>query len=76
MSIRKFKGDVAWYVAGRKTPIAYSTTATKDLLEYLFEQYKDLEVVYKNINYDEDAKRIVKLLIDRGFKSVYERSEK
>lgn len=63
MSRRQSKGDVAWYGSNRKKPIAYSTTATRDLVEALFEQYKDLEVVYQNINYDEEAKRIVKLLL-------------
>ena len=71
MSRTKPKGDVAWFIPNRKTPIAYSTKSTKDLLDTLFEQFNDLEEVYRNIRYDEDAKRIVKLYLDKGIKKVF-----
>ena len=70
MSKRKQRGDVAWFVPGRKTPILFSTTATSELLNILFEQYNDLREVYEHIHYDEEAKKIVKSLLDRGITTV------
>lgn len=58
---------VEWTLPNTKRPFAYSTKATSDLIAILYEQHKDLRIVYDEINYDDDAKRIVKHFIDNGF---------
>lgn len=64
--MKKYKGDVAWYLKGKKQPFAYSTHATSDLIAVLYEDYGDIRAVYDNITYDEDAKQICKTYIDNG----------
>lgn len=59
-------GSVAWYLPNKKKPFAYSTKATSDVIALLYEYYKDLRLVYDNINYDDEAKEIVKFYIDNG----------
>lgn len=65
---KRAKGDVAWYLDDKKNsrPIAYSTVATSDLIVMLYEQYRDLRLVYENIHYDADAKRVVAEYLKRG----------
>lgn len=62
--MKKIKGDIKWYLPNTKRPFAYSTKATSDLIAVLYEQYKDLRIVYEQINYDAEAKAIVKKFID------------
>ena len=57
-NMKKCKGDVAWYLEGKKQPFAYSTRATSDLIAVLYEDYGDIRAVYDNITYDKDAKQI------------------
>lgn len=64
--MKKIKGNVEWYLPNSKRPFAYSTKATSDLIAVLYEQYQDLRVVYNQINYDDEAKTIVKKFIDNG----------
>lgn len=64
--MKKIKGDVEWYLPNSKRPFAYSTKVTSDLIAVLYEQYQDLRVVYNQINYDDEAKTIVKKFIDNG----------
>lgn len=61
---------VMWTLPGKKRPFAYSTKATSDLIALLYEQFKDLRIVYDEINYDDDAKKIVKHFIDNGIYQV------
>lgn len=68
--MKKSKGGVAWTVPGRKRPFAYSTKATSDLIVVLYEQFGDLRQVYDAINYDADAKAIVKAYIDKGIYQI------
>lgn len=69
--MRKNKNQsVEWTLPNKKRPFAYSTKATSDLIAILYEQYKDLRVVYNEINYDDEAKNIVKHFIDNGFYQV------
>lgn len=51
--------SVYWYLPNRKKPFAYSTVATRDLIEAILEETHDLEEARRRINYDEDAKRIL-----------------
>lgn len=68
---RKIRGDIEWYLDLKaKKPFAYSTTATRDLIDVLFEEYKDLQIVYDHIHYDSEAKAIVKYYIDHGVKDL------
>ena len=65
--MRKSKGDVQWCVPKRKTPIAYSTKATSDLIAVLAEDYETITDVYNAINYDQDAKDILQKYINLGY---------
>lgn len=67
----KSKGDVHWHIPKRKTPIAYSTSATKHLVDILSHEDKTrtIQDVYNLINYDYEAKEILKIYIDKGYGS-------
>lgn len=67
---RKSKGDVDYYVHGRKKPVAYSTTATSDMLRVLSEEWK-VNVLEMHERLDglvgvEDEKKILDILIKKG----------
>lgn len=51
--------SVYWYLPHRKKPFAYSTVATRDLIETILEKTNNLEEALNQINYDEDAKQIL-----------------
>lgn len=70
MARRKSKGDVSWNIPGRKTPIAYSTKATSDLIAVLAEQGGTIREVQSRVNYDQDAKVVLQAYIDRGYGDV------
>ena len=61
--------DVEWHIPGKKTPIAYSTVATSDLIEALAENNPTATIndLIKEINYDEDAKKVLQQYIDAGY---------
>lgn len=65
--MKKNKGDVEWGVPKRKTPIAYSTKATSDLIVTLSQDYETIADVYNAINYDQDAKDVLQKYIDLGY---------
>ncbi len=67
---RRSKGDVQWTLPSRKRPIAYSTKAVSDLIVVLSQRYETIQDVYDNIVYDDAAKRILKIYIDRGYGAV------
>lgn len=67
---RHTKGDVEWYLPNRKRPFAYSTVATSDLITILYEELKDLRLVYSAINYDDEAKTIIKHYLDNGIYQI------
>lgn len=60
---------VKWYIPMTKKAFAESTVATSDLIELLAEEYLTVEDVYNAINYDEEAKKIVKHFINKGYKN-------
>lgn len=66
--------SVYWYLLNRKKPFAYSTVATRDLIEVILEETHDLEEARRRINYDEDAKKILTAYI--VFEKGRENSEK
>lgn len=61
--------DVEWYIPGKKTPIAYSTVATGDLIEALSEQYPNATInqLMPAIKYDEEAKKVLQQYINAGY---------
>lgn len=66
----KNKGnDVEWFLPGRKKRFAGSTTSTNDLIKILSEQYLTVKDVYNAVNYDPDAKEILKYFIDHGYEN-------
>ena len=65
--MRKSNGDVEWRIPKRKTPIAYSTRATSDLIVVLSQDCETITDVYNAINYDEEAKEVLKKYIERGY---------
>lgn len=66
------KGDVTWHVPKRKTPIAYSTTATQNIIGLLTEEKPEATIleIFSKILYDKEAKDILKAYIDKGFGNV------
>lgn len=60
-------GDVHWIVPGKKKPIAYSTTATSDLIVLLSKEYKTIKEVQAAINFDQEAKDVLQKYIDAGY---------
>ncbi len=60
---------VKWYIPMTKRAFGESTVATSDLIEMLSKEYLTIEDVYNAINYDPDAKKIVKYFIDKGYKN-------
>lgn len=67
----KNKGDVCWYIPKRKRPVAYSTAATKYLVDILSHEDKSrtIQDVHDLINYDLEAKEILKIYIEKGYGS-------
>lgn len=71
---RRSAGDVQWTLPLKKRPIAYSTKAVSDLIVVLASQYETIQNVYDNIHFDMDAKRILKIYIDKGYGAIHARS--
>lgn len=67
---KKIRGDVGWYVPGRKKPIAYSSRATSDLIVALADDGSTIREIYENINFDEDAKDIMQKYVKLGFGDI------
>ena len=70
MRNKKQRLPVEWYYPNKKRAFAYSTKATSDLIKLLYEELQDLRLVYNNINYDEDAKKIVKDYLDKNIYKI------
>lgn len=58
---------MAWRIPKRKTPVAYSTKATSDLIVALSQDYETIADVHNAINYDQNAKSILQKYIDFGY---------
>ena len=63
----RIKGDVHWFVPGKKKPIAYSTKAVSDLIGLLDEDFETIKDVYDAVMYDQEAKEILQKYIDLGY---------
>ena len=67
---RKICADVAWNVPKRKTPIAYSTIATRDAINCVAENGDTLLEVrqkFDRLIYDAEAIAVLDEYIRRGF---------
>lgn len=58
---------VRWYLPNEKRKFAESTVATNDLITVLSEEYLTILDVYHAINYDDEAKEIIKYFIENGY---------
>lgn len=65
--LKNKKGDVEWYLPNAKRPFAKTTKSVSDTIAILYEEYGDLQMVYDNINYDIEAKAIVKHYLINGY---------
>ncbi|MBO5095733.1 MAG: hypothetical protein J6D28_01000 [Bacilli bacterium] len=59
--------DVHWTLPHQKRAFGSTTIATDNLIVALSEEDKSVLDVYNSINYDEDAKAILKHFIDAGY---------
>lgn len=61
--------DVQWAIPGRKTPIAYSTTATSDTIGVLADENPTATIseLQGLVNYDPEAKKVLQQYIDAGY---------
>lgn len=71
---RRSKGDVAWYIPGRKTPIAYSTKAASDLIALLAQGGGTIREVCGRITYDVEACQVLSAYIRKGYGEVVAQS--
>lgn len=71
--MKRSRGDVEYRIPKKKKPIAYSTKATSDLIVVLAQDYETISDVYNAVNYDQDAKDVLKKYIDLGCGNVIAR---
>lgn len=66
---KKNKGaGVGWILPNRKRPIAYTTQATSDYIDSIAKRGDyTMQQVYDKIGYDPEAKKVLKLYIDKGY---------
>lgn len=67
MSVKREKGDVRWTIPYRKTPIAWSTVATSNLITALMEPNDTIASLRQKINYDVEAKAVLDAYIEKGY---------
>lgn len=61
--------DVYWTLPHQKKPFTSSTIATDNLIISLSEDNMTVRDVYNSINYDEDAKEVLRGFIDSGYEN-------
>ena len=61
------KNYIKWFLPHLRKSFADSTISTNDLIVALSEQYATTKDVYNSINYDIEAKEILKHFIDNGY---------
>lgn len=67
MACRKQKPDVSYYLPNKKRPIAYSSKSTCDLIGLLSEIFYSIKDVQMAIFFDQKAKDILQIYIDKGY---------
>lgn len=68
--MRKSKGDVQWFVPGKKKPIAHSTKAASDLIVIMSQEYDTIQQVHDAINYDVESKEVLQKYILAGYGGI------
>lgn len=63
----KSKGDVCYYVPGKKRPIAYSTRAASDIIAAMSKKHVTVRDVRNAIIYDPEAANILDIYISLGY---------
>lgn len=64
------RDDVQWRVCGKKRPIAYSTVAASLLIAALSQGSAAIQEVHDRINYDIEARKVLKTYTAKGYGSV------
>lgn len=67
MAKAKSRGNVQWYLPGKKRPIAYSTKAASDLIVVLSQDGATIQEVHDRITYDVEARKILEIYIEKGY---------
>lgn len=67
MGKRKLTPTVSYYIPKKKRPIAYSSKSTSDLIALLSEIFYSVKDVQNAIFYDQKAKDILQIYIDKGY---------
>lgn len=72
MSCAKSKGDVSWYMKGRRRPFAYSTIADRDIFNELAEEHGgNVRAMMQHARYTEEVRDICRKLLDMGVDNVF-----
>lgn len=53
--------------------IAYSTQAVSDFIDVMAKDYDTIKDIYEAINYDPEAKKVLKVYIDAGYGDIVAR---
>lgn len=68
MATRKNSGlGVHWTLPQKKRPFTTTTVATNDLIVLLAEDGHTVNSAYNAINYDDEAKAVLKKFIENGY---------
>lgn len=70
MRVSKSLG-VDWFLPQRKRPFASTTLATSDLINLLSEEGRCVSEIHDAILYDDEAKAVLKTLMDHGYADLY-----
>lgn len=65
-----YSSDVMWHVPDNKKPIAYSTAAALRLIVVLSRDGCTIKKLLSRINYDTEAKKVIKQYIDKGYGDI------
>jgi len=65
-----YSSDVLWFIPNHRKPIAYSTKSCSDLIIMMSQNNKTIKDIFEQINYDMEAKNVLKQYIKYGFRDV------
>jgi hypothetical protein len=69
-----YSTDVKWYIPKQKSPIAYSTVATMDLIVLLSEEGLTIKEIFDKIMFDDEGKKVLSEYIKRGYGNTIAKS--
>ena len=70
MTRRQKHLGVEWCLPNKKRPFTYSTKATSDLIEVLYNETGSIDETLAMINYDDDAKEILETYLKHGIHNL------